>query len=290
MAVLTWDAVGQRFYETGVDHGVLYLPDASGAYVNGYAWNGLETVTESPEGAEVTETYADNILYLNLISVERFKGTIEAYTYPNEFAECDGSVEVETGVFVGQQPRKTFGMSYRTRLGNDLLKEEYGYKLHLVYNALAAPSEKAFATINDSPEAVAFSWEFSTTPAPVTGQKPTSLITIDSTKVAPGDLAELEQFLYGTVGTDPSLPTPDAVIAIFAGALTTVTPTAPTYNSTTDIITIPSVTGVQYRIGGVVVPSGSYGPITQNTLVTANPLPGYKFPTPVDDDWLITFA
>src|SRR5690349_5217225 len=290
MAVLNWDAVGQRYYETGVDRGVLYLPDESGAYVNGYAWNGLETVTESPEGAEVTETYADNILYLNLISVERFKGTIEAYTYPNEFAECDGSVEVETGVFVGQQPRKTFGMSYRTRLGNDLEKEEYGYKLHLVYNALAAPSEKAFSTINDSPEAVSFSWEFSTTPAPVTGQKPTSLITIDSTKVGSADLTELEQFLYGTAGTDPSLPSPDAVIAIFAGALTTATPTAPTYNSTTDIMTIPSVTGVEYRIGGVVVPSGSYGPITENTLVTANPLPGYKFPTPTDDDWLITFA
>lgn len=290
MAVLSWDAVGQRYYETGVDRGVLYLPDESGAYVNGYAWNGLETVTESPEGAEVTETYADNILYLNLISVERFKGTIEAYTYPNEFAECDGSVEVETGVFVGQQPRRSFGMSYRTRLGNDLEKEEYGYKLHLVYNALAAPSEKAFSTINDSPEAVSFSWEFSTTPSPVTGQKPTSLITIDSTKVASADLTELEQFLYGTVGTDPSLPTPDAVIAIFAGALTTATPTAPTYNSTTDIITIPSVTGVEYRIGGVVVPSGAYGPITENTLVTANPLPGYKFPAVTDDDWLITFA
>lgn len=286
MSVLLWDAPGQRFYETGVDHGVLYIPDNSGAYVNGYAWNGLTTVTESPSGAEVTNTYADNIKYLSLISLEEFEGTIEAYTYPDEFAACDGSVEVELGVLVGQQPRQMFGFSYRTRLGNDIEKEEYGYKLHLVYGALASPSEKAFATISDSPEAIDFSWEFTTTPVPVTGMKPTALIVIDSTKVAPADLAELEAFLYGTVGTDPSLPAPDAVIAIFAGALTEVTPTAPTFDSGTDIITIPSVTGVEYKINGVVVASGAQPAITVNTLVTAHPLATYKFPAVVDDEWM----
>lgn len=290
MTRVTWDAVGSRLYETGVDRGVLYKRNSSGLYTTGYPWNGLYTVTESPSGAEATPQYADNIKYLNLLSVEEFGGTIEAFTYPDQFGECDGSASPETGLYVGQQTRKTFGLSYRTILGNDTQLNDHGYKLHLVYGALAAPSEKAFNTVNDSPEAITFSWEFTTTPVPVTGLKPTASMVIDSTKVNSGALATLEDFLYGTSGTDPSLPLPDAVIALFSGTVTTVTPTAPTYNASTDIITIPSVTGVIYKVNGVVAPSGSFGPITESVVVTAEPAAGYRFPPVTDDDWLITFA
>lgn len=213
MPVLTWDGVGDRFYETGVDRGVLYIPDANGAYVTGYAWNGLVSVTETPSGAEANPQYADNIKYLNLLSAEDFGGTIEAFTYPDEFAQCDGSLEVVPGVFVGQQDRKSFGLSYRTKIGNDVDGQDHGYKLHLVYGALASPSEKAFSTINESPEALTLSWEFTTTPAPVTGKKPTALITIDSRTAPAPELADLEDLLYGTTGTVAQLPTPDVVIA-----------------------------------------------------------------------------
>lgn len=217
MAVLVWDQVGERFYETGVDHGVLYVPDVvTGVYDTGFAWNGLVSVQETPTGAEPNAQYADNIKYLNLISAEEFGLTIEAFTYPNEFNQFDGVATPQAGVLVGQQGRKVFGLSYRTRLGNDLEADDYGYKLHLVYGCQATPSEKAYTTINDSPEAITFSWEVSTTPAPVTGLRPTSLITIDSTVVAPADLTALETLLYGAVATDPALPTPDEVIAIFA--------------------------------------------------------------------------
>ena len=215
MAVLTWDQVGERFYETGVDHGVLYIPTA-GVYDSGVAWNGLISVTESPSGAEPSPQYADNIKYLNLLSTEEFGGTIEAYTFPDEFAQCDGTAFPKEGLAVGQQTRKTFGLSYRTKIGNDSDGQDLGYKLHLVYGALAAPSEKAYSTINDSPEAVTFSWEFTTTPVEVTGLKPTALLTIDSTKVASADLTALEALLYGTQLKEPSLPLPDAVIALFA--------------------------------------------------------------------------
>lgn len=289
MTRVMWDEVGKRFYETGVDRGVLYIPNTSGVYNVGYAWNGLVSVTESPSGAEATPQYADNIKYLNMLSVEEFNGTIEAFTYPDEFGQCDGSASPETGLYVGQQTRKTFGLSYRTILGNDTELNDFGYKLHLVYGALASPSEKAFTTVNDSPEAIAFSWEFTTTPVPVTGLKPTASLVIDSTKVDASALADLEDFLYGTVGTDPSLPLPDAVIALFAGTVTTVTPTAPTYNNTTDLITIPSVTGVIYKVNGVVV-TGTHGPITENTVVTAEPAAGYRFPDVTDDDWLFIFS
>lgn len=290
MSVLTWDEVGQRFYETGVDHGVLYIPDSEGAYLNGYAWNGLVSVTESPTGAEATAQYADNIKYLNLISAEEFGGTIEAYTYPDEFAQCDGSTMPEPGITVGQQNRHLFGLSYRTIKGNDIENNAFGYKLHLVWGALAAPSEKPYSTVNDSPEAIAFSWEFTTTPVPVTGYKPTAMMTIDSTVVNASALSDLEDLLYGTVSTDPSLPTPDEVIALFSGTVTEVTPGTPTYDSGTDIVTIPSTAGVVYRVNGVVVPSGAYGPITANVMVTARPAAGYKFPELVVDEWLITFA
>jgi len=216
MAVLTWDQVGERVYETGVDHGVLYVPDVTGVYDTGFSWNGLVSVQETPTGAEPNAQYADNIKYLNLISAEEFGATLEAFTYPPEFNQFDGVATPEPGVYVGQQARKLFGLSYRTRIGNDLEGDDYGYKLHLVYGCQATPSEKAFNTVNDSPEAITFSWEISTTPAPVTGLRPTSIITIDSTVAAPLDLTALETLLYGAVATDPALPTPDEVIAIFA--------------------------------------------------------------------------
>jgi len=218
MTKLVWDAVSERLYETGVKQGVLYKQDALGAYPLGVAWNGLTAVTESPSGAEASPIYADDIKYLNLISAEEFGATIEAYTYPDEFAECDGSADLSTGVRVGQQKRKAFGLAYKTTLGNDVDGNDYGYKLHLIYGALAAPSEKAYATINDSPEAITFSWEVSTTPVAVTGLKPTASLVIDSTKVDPTKLAALEDILYGTAGADPYLPLPDAVAAIFTSA------------------------------------------------------------------------
>ena len=291
MTALTWDGAGERIYETGVDHGVLYLANGAGIYDTGFAWNGLYTVTESPTGAESTALYADNIKYLNLQSVEEFMATVEAYTYPPEFGECDGSAQPETGVLIGQQTRRLFGMSYRTRVGNDLEGTAYGYKLHLIYNALAAPSEKAYSTINDTPEAITFSWEVSTTPAAVTGFQPTASIIIDSTLVDPADLAELEDFLYGTVGTDPSLPAPDDVLAIFGGALTLATPTAPTFNSGTETITIPAVTGVIYynAATGITMATGDHV-ITEDRLVKARPATGYKFPAVVADEWFFDYT
>jgi len=213
MPPLVWDETGDRLYETGVDRGVLYIPDNAGVYGLGVAWNGLTTVTESPAGAEANAQYADNIKYLNLLSAETFGGTIEAFTYPDEFGQCDGTAEPVVGVALGQQGRHVFGLSYRTRLGNDLEGVDHGYKLHLIYGALAAPSEKAYATINDSPSAISFSWAISTTPVTVTDYKPTSLIVIDSTAVAPADLAALEAILYGGVAV-ARLPLPDEVITI----------------------------------------------------------------------------
>lgn len=214
MAKLAWDNVGERLYETGVKQGVLYPMASTGEYNKGVAWNGLTAVTESPSGAEATPLYADDIKYLNLMSNEEFGGTIEAYMYPDEFMECDGSASLVTGVSIGQQPRKTFGLCYRTTLGNDVASNDYGYKLHLVYGALASPSEKAYATINDSPEAITFSWEFSTTPVNVTGHKPTASLTIDSTKVDAEKLAALEAILYGSESEEPRLPLPDEIATI----------------------------------------------------------------------------
>lgn len=214
MAKLVWDKSGERLYETGVKQGVLYVQDTAGTYPKGVAWNGLTAVTESPSGAEATALYADDIKYVNLVSAEELGGTIEAYMYPDEFAECDGSVALTPGMYVGQQDRKTFGLCYRTTLGNDTDSNNHGYKLHLIYGALAAPSEKAYATINDSPEAITFSWEFKTTPVNVTGHKPTASITIDSTKVDAEKLAALEKILYGDdAGDGPRLPLPDEVLS-----------------------------------------------------------------------------
>ena len=220
---LVWDKTGEHYYETGVKNGVLYPMSASGTYPKGVAWNGLTAITESPSGAEATALYADDIKYLNLMSNEEFGATVEAYTYPDEFAECDGSASLTEGVYIGQQARKTFGLCYRTTLGNDSKGNDYGYKLHIIYGAMASPSEKAYSTINDSPDAITFSWELSTTPVAVANFKPTASLTIDSTKVDPQKLATLEEILYGKDGTgedhstgavDPRLPLPDEIANI----------------------------------------------------------------------------
>lgn len=215
MTKLNWDVQGERYYETGVSKGVLY-PFKEGKYTNGVAWNGLTAVTESPSGAEPTPLYADNIKYLNLLSNEEFAATVEAYTYPDEFAECDGSAELAAGVSVGQQKRIPFGMSYVTKVGNDTDGQDYGYKIHLIYGALAKPSQKNYATINDNPEAITFSWELSTTPVAVPNLKPTACITIDSKKVTPEKLKKIEDKLYGTESEEATLPTPTELAALIA--------------------------------------------------------------------------
>jgi hypothetical protein len=297
MTKLAWDKVGERLYETGVDRGVLYIPNATGVYNNGYSWNGLTAVTESPSGAESNKQYADNQVYLNLTSAEEFGGTIEAFTYPTEFEQCDGTATPMPGIGIGQQGRKTFGFAYRTRLGNDLESTDFGYKLHLIYGAQAAPSEKAYATVNESPEAMTLSWEVTTTPVeieginPQTGKpyKPTASLTIDSTNVDAAALANLEDALYGTAGTDPRLPTPNEVLAFFSGTVIEAVPAAPTFDSATDTITIPSVAGVVYMIDDEIVPAGPVV-ITEDTIVTAKPASGYRFPAVSDDDWFFKYV
>lgn len=214
MSKLVWDQTGEKLYETGVKQGVLYPQATGGTYPNGVPWNGLTAVTESPSGAEASPIYADDSKYLNLTSVEEFGATIEAYMYPDEFAECDGSATLATGVTIGQQPRKAFGLSYRTSLGNDVDGNDFGYKLHLIYGGKAAPAEKAYASINDSPEAITMSWELTTTPVNVAGFKPTALVTIDSTKTDKTKLAALEAILYGAAETEARLPLPDEIATL----------------------------------------------------------------------------
>ena len=212
---LVWDQVGERLFEAGVEHGVLYRINSQGVYTPGVAWNGLSSVSESPEGAEANDIYADNIKYVSIRSAETYGATIEAYTYPDEFAECDGTAEPVTGLRIGQQSRKAFGFCYRSNIGSDQYTDvTKGYKLHLIYNATAAPSEKTYETINDSPDAISFSWELDTTPVPVEGYKPTATLEIDSTKVDASKLKDLEDILYGTEDTIPRLPLPDEVIDI----------------------------------------------------------------------------
>ena len=245
---LNWDATGEKFYETGVDHGVLYPQTNDGSYPKGVAWNGLTGVTESPSGADKNDIYADNIKYLVLRSAEDFGATVTCYTYPDEWEECDGSRMPIAGVKIGQQPRKAFGMCYRTLLGNDIQGTEYGYKLHIIWNATASPSERAYSTVNDSPEAIEFSYEIATTPTSITGYKPIASMTIDSTKVAADRLAALEQVLYGVAGgTDPRLPSPDEVISILGAS------------STRSVTVIPSrielTVGDTYALTTQVVPS-----------------------------------
>lgn len=211
MAKISWDETGKRFYETGTDHGVLYVQGSGGTYPKGVAWNGLISVTESPSGAEASPLYADNIKYLNLFSAEEFGATVEAFTYPDEFAECDGSAELVTGVKIGQQDRKSFGLCYRTKIGNDIDGNDHGYKIHLIYGCKASPSEKAYSSVNDSPEALTLSWEISTTPVNVTGHKPTATLEIDSRKCDAGKLQKLEEILYGSASQEARLPLPDEV-------------------------------------------------------------------------------
>lgn len=213
MAKLVWDAIGERYYETGTKNGVLYLQNSEGKYSKGVAWSGLTAVTESPSGADNTDIYADDIKYASLRAAETFGATIEAYTYPVEFAECDGSAEIVDGVMIGQQNRKAFGFSYRTKISNDANIDEY--KLHLIYGATASPSEKSYATINDSPEAITFSWEVTTTPVNIEGYKPTATVVIDSRKADKTKLAEFESIIYGSESTEARLPLPDEVLELF---------------------------------------------------------------------------
>ncbi|MBQ8134781.1 MAG: hypothetical protein IJ192_10320 [Clostridia bacterium] len=215
MSKLVWDEIGSRYFETGVKKGVLY-PSVNGTYPKGVAWNGLTAVNENPSGAEASPFYADNIKYLNLYSNEEYGATIEAYTYPDEFAQCDGSAEIATGVVIGQQKRKPFGFSYVTVLGNDTDGVDRGYKIHLVYGAMASPTDKSYSTINDSPDAITFSWEVSTTPVEVPGFKPTASVTIDSTKAKASELKALEDILYGTESKEPRLPLPTELLSIFS--------------------------------------------------------------------------
>lgn len=230
MSRIKWDETGKRFYETGVDHAVLYPIDKEGAYTNGVPWNGITSVNESPSGAEANPLYADNIKYLNLISAEDFGATIAAYTYPDEWAACDGSAEIAPGIVIGQQSRSVFGLCYRTKIGNDTEGQEHGYKLHLIYGAQAAPSERNYETLNDSPDAINFSWTVTTTPVDVPSFKPTAILTIDSTKTDPAKLAALEAILYGSDGkgkegdtdyvapTEARLPLPAEIVELIGAA------------------------------------------------------------------------
>lgn len=288
MVALVWDTAGEHQFETGVSKGVLYPISDASTYTPGVAWNGLTQIAEKPDGAASTPQYADNIKYLDLYSVETFGGTIEAFTYPDEFAQCDGTAAPSPGVSVGQQGRRSFGLVYRTRIGNDIEGTDAGYKLHLIYGATAAPSERAYGTINDSPAAITFSWAFTTSPVQVTDLKPTASLTVDSTKVDAAALGNLEDLLFGTAGQDPKLPTPDEVLALFTGTVTTVTPVAPTYNSTTHVVTIPTVTGIRYTIDGV-TKTGTVT-ITADTVVNAVPNAGYRFPDVTDADWFYDYV
>ena len=214
MAKLVWDQTGQKFFETGVSNGVLYVSDGQGGYQTGVAWNGLTQVAENPSGAESNPVYADNIKYLNIISAEEFGATIEAYTYPDEFMECDGSAQVVAGVNIGQQARKSFGISYRTRVGNDVAGDNLGYKIHVIYNCQAAPSGKTYSTVNESPEAITFSWEVTTTPVPVEGFRPTATVVFDSTKLAADKMAAVEEALYGGASKEATLPSIEELLAL----------------------------------------------------------------------------
>jgi hypothetical protein len=302
MPILTWDNVGERFYETGVDQGVLYIPDANGNYniTPGVPWNGLVSVTESPSGAEANAQYADNIKYLNLYSVEEFSASLEAYTYPDEFNQFDGIVTQNSGVQIGQQPRKTFGLSYRTKLGNDI-NDDLAYKYHLVYGLKASPTEKAYSTVSDSPEPITFSWELMSTPVSVTGQKPTSIITIDSRRVSAANLLALTNALYGTSSSTAYLPLPDQVVSMFAGsAPTVITPAqlqaaAPTFVAGTGIATITNLTGVTWKLTNAAVSnvtvtagptSGAQIPLASSpVLIQAVPQAGYIFGTFAQTSW-----
>lgn len=288
---MKWDQTGERTYETGVSNGALYPANDEGVYATGVPWNGLTTVTESPSGAEPQPQYADNMKYLNLQSAEEFSCTIEAFTYPIEFEACDGTAAPVPGVTIGQQARRLFGFSYQTLKGNDTQGTDYGYKIHIVYGALAAPSEKSRATVNDSPEAMTLSWEASTTAVEV-GEvggkkyKPTSHLVVDSTEVPAANLQALEDILYGTDGANARLPLPQEVFNLTEGSVTEVSTQSPTFDSATDTITVPTVTGVVYKVGGETV-TGSVT-IDEPTVVDAVPANGYSFTEYSDTNWTFT--
>lgn len=289
MSRLEWDKIGERTYETGTSRGVLYIPNAAGVYDSGFAWNGLTAISESPSGAESNKQYADNQVYLNLVSAEEFGGTIEAFTSPREFDQCDGSLSPIPGINVGQQNRRSFGLSYQTLIGNDLEGQDYGYKIHVVYSALAAPSERAYATVNESPEATQLSWEFSTTPVPISPAilvggrelKNTSTLTFDSRDFTPQKMKDLEDVLYGTASTAPRLPNPYELITMMSSAMVEATPTPPTISA--NVIDFPIVAGVKYSVNGVEQVDDLT--IDSPTLVTASPKLGYKFPPVVQTQW-----
>lgn len=282
---LVWDKTGERRYETGVSKGVLYVQSNAGTYPTGVAWNGLTAVTESPSGAESNKQYADNQVYVNLLSAEEWGGTIEAFTYPDEFEQCDGSAEVVPGVKIGQQARKPFGFCYTTLIGTDTEGTDAGKKIHIVWNALAAPSEKAYATVNDSPEAMALSWEISTTPTSIAGFKPTATMVFDSTQISAGKLQKLEDALYGTADEPAHLPLPDEIIALLAGD-DEIIPQAPTQNG--NAVTIPNQPGVIYSIDGTPV-TGVYT-LTSNETVVATADDGYVFPSGATASWDFTYT
>lgn len=290
MTALVFDAAGKHQFETGVDHGVLYLLNPSnGLYDSGFVWNGLTEIKEKPAGAAANPQYADNLKYLNLYSLETFGLEIDAFTYPDQFGQCDGTVAPEAGVAVNQQGRAVFGLAYRTKLGNDS-NPDAGFRYHMAYGLTASPSERDYATVNDNPAPVAFSWTCDSVPVSVTSMKPTSLITIDSTQVDSAALTNLLNDLYGTGGTDPILPLPDTLLALFAGSVTMLTLTAPTFDGA-HTITIPSQTGVTYYVDGVVHAAGSQLLTTgQKKIVTAVANPGYAFNTPVVTAWMFTFV
>lgn len=297
MTALVWDEVGERKYETGVDHGVVY-PLGEDGYTPGVAWNGLTAITEKPSGADSNKQYADNIIYLDLRSREDFGGTIEAFMYPPEFEILDGTAAPVPGISVAQQHRGRFGLAYRTRLGNDVDGDDHAFKLHLVYGATASPSEKGFGTVSDSPSPIGFSWDFNTIPelfdpnGDYADLKPTALLTLNSETLDADTLADLITILCGNESDDPRLPLPDEVLGMFASApLTELTGDdidAPTYDSGSNTITIPVVTGVQYLIDGDAV-SGDIV-ITEDTLVTARATEGYVFVEPYVDEWFIDFT
>lgn len=289
MTILEWDKQGERFYETGVSHGVLYLMNPLGRYDRGYAWNGLTAVNASPSGAESTKQYADNIPYLNMTSAEEFNGTIEAFQSPPEFDACDGTATPIPGIGVGQQTRRGFGFSYQTLIGNDIDGQDHGYKIHVVYGAQAAPSERANATMNESPEAMTLSWEFSTTPLPISPEiivlgralKPTATLTFSSLNFSAAKMQELKDVLYGTASIEPRLPNPHELITMMSGTITEAKPLDPTLDS--DQLTIPTVTGVIYEINGN--PVDGVLTIDESVMVKARPDVGYKFPAVTTTQW-----
>lgn len=293
MAAVVWNQPGERSFELGTDRGVLYHKDVNGVYNTGEAWNGLKSVTKSPSGGEPTKMYADNMVWLTLLSVEEFAATIECMMYPKGFEKYDGLASPVPGVVLGQQPRDSFGFAWRTLKGNDIEGQDAGYKIHLAYNCLAKPTEQAHNTINESPETTSFSYELSTTPVPTTDYKPTAYVCIDSTEVSPADLAALELILYGSPGVEPALPLPDQVIALFSGAILIAQPTVPTYDSGTDVLTIPASTGgntgVEYYIDGELQAAGPQV-IAADTDVEARAKDGYYFGEDADIYWRFTFA